>query len=494
MMIGNTSQPTESANSNATTVPGAAGNRFTAVDERLLSAFEAGTLHKEDWHHEAHLRIGYLYVRRFGFPTALDRMRRGIQSLNAAHGTAEAATSGYHETTTQAFMTMIAHAAGKSRATLNSQLFCRAHPELCDKRALLAHYSLATLSSRGARREFVPPDLLPLPELRSNDTQTESVLSAVPSAGQLNERLEESRPAMWKVVVAFATVYIIWGSTYLAIRFAVETVPPFLMAGVRFVISGAGLYLLGRMTTSYRPSLAQWGNAATVGCLLFVGGNGLVCWSEQTVPSGIAALIVATVPLWIVALDTLWYRASTAGALVWLGVVVGLIGVAVLLDPFGDESHRVDPRGAAALFGACFFWSLGSLKGRSADMPRSLLQTVGMQMLGGGIALLIVGSCLGEWIRLDPEAITWKSVLSLVYLIVVGGMLTFSAYSWLMRVCDAAAVSTYAYVNPVIAVFLGTWLGNEPFTSTTLIGAALILLSILMIFVYRQQRKASASS
>ena len=442
------------------------------VDRRLLEAFKTSRLAKEFWHHVTHIRVAYLLFQEYGFDQSLRQMREGILALNSAHGTPNTVDSGYHETITVGFLKLVAAAAERSHPELDSAAFCSAHPSLCDKNALAEFYSRERLGDQKARKEFVEPDIRPLPELGTKASPSES---------------QRRRPATWKIMLAFATVYVVWGSTYLAIRFAVETMPPFLMASGRWLVSGACLYTFARLNNP-RPSLSQWGQAIALGSLLFLGANGLVCFAEQTVPSGVTALIIATVPLWMVGLDAFFFRKQRPRAVVWLGIALGLIGVAVLLDPFGGSPNRIDPFGAMAVCGACFFWSIGSLWGRSADLPASLLQAVGMKMLGGGLTLFVVGSCLGEWSVVDLDAISTKSLLALAYLIFIGGMLTFSTYFWLMRVCEASSVSTYAYVNPVIAVLLGTWLGNEPFTSKTLIGAILIVFSVLIIMSFRHAR------
>jgi drug/metabolite transporter (DMT)-like permease len=294
----------------------------------------------------------------------------------------------------------------------------------------------------------------------------------------------------WLVLGAFAVVYVVWGSTYLAIRFAVESLPPFLMAAVRFLVGGAGLYLVAWWSGADRPTRSQWAHATAIGGLLLVGGNGLVCWAELTVPSGIAALIVATVPLWIVALDTFFFERRRPNWMVWLGLLFGLGGVAILLGPAATPQQHVNPWGATALLGACMFWSIGSLASRNASLPPSLIMSSSLQMLGGGILLLGLGTLLGEWSAVDWHRVTLKSVLALCYLIVIGGMLAFSAYSWLLRVCDTSVVSTYAYVNPVIAVFLGAWLGAEPLTSRIFLGAGLIIVSVVIVISRRSRSTA----
>ncbi len=288
-------------------------------------------------------------------------------------------------------------------------------------------------------------------------------------------------PATWKIAGALALVYVVWGSTYLAIRFAVETLPPFLMAGTRFLVGGAGLWLLARWSGADRPTPAQWLQAAVIGVLLLAGGNGLVCWAQQSVPSGLAALIIASIPLWMVGLDVLLYGAARPGMRVLVGLAVGLAGVATLFWPSTAQRLAIDPWGAVGLLAACFFWSLGSLRSRRADLPESPFVVTAMEMLAGGGVLMLMGTCLGEWPRVQWEHISWKSLVALGYLIVFGAMITLSAYAWLLRVCDAATVATYAYVNPVIAVLLGVWLASERVTPSMACGAGMILTAVVMV-------------
>lgn len=292
------------------------------------------------------------------------------------------------------------------------------------------------------------------------------------------------------IILAFALVYIVWGSTYLAIKFAIETLPPFLMAAARFLAAGAVLYALVRRGGT-APTFRQWCNAAIVGGLLLLGGNGLVCWAEQSVPSGLAALLIATVPLWMVGLDTLLFRAPRPSLRVVLGITVGLFGVAVLLNVFSVGGERVAVGGAIALLAACVLWSLGSLISRKVDLPSSPFQAVAMEMIAGGALLALTGTLLGEWPQVNLAAISLKSALSLLYLIVFGAIIALSAYVWLLRVCEPAKVATYAYVNPVIAVMLGYFFANESISKTTVIGAILIVFSVALVTLAPRREAAT---
>jgi drug/metabolite transporter (DMT)-like permease len=280
-----------------------------------------------------------------------------------------------------------------------------------------------------------------------------------------------------------AAVYIVWGSTYLAIRFAVETMPPFLMAGVRFLIAGAAVYAFRRLRGDPAPARFEWRSAAIVGLLLLVGGNGSVVWAEQRVPSGIAALLVGSAPLWMVLIDSLRPGGRRPGGWAILGVLVGFVGIAVLVGPsqlIGIEGN-VDSLGAGALTLAALFWAAGSLYNRGARLPASPLLGTGMEMLAGGSGLLLLGTLTGEWSRLDFAGIAPRSWWGLGYLIVFGSLVGFAAYVWLLRVAPTTLVSTYAYVNPLVAIFVGNWLASEPITLRVLIAAAIIVGSVAAI-------------
>ncbi len=295
-----------------------------------------------------------------------------------------------------------------------------------------------------------------------------------------------------RVVAAFAAVYVVWGSTYLAIRFAIETLPPFLMAGARFLVSGAALYAWTRARGAPRPTRPNWRAAAVVGAFLLVGGNGGVAWAEQRVPSGLAALLVATVPLWMVLLE--WWRSGGVkpGWRTWAGIAIGFLGLGILVGPaelLGGGA--ADGLGAAALVLASVLWAVGSVYSKRAALPESPLQATGMEMLAGGALLVLLGSLVGEWGRLDPASVSSKSLLALLYLIVFGSGVGFTAYVWLLKHVEVAKVSTYAYVNPVVAVFLGWLLAGEAVTARTLVAAAVIVVAVAFITGAGARKSAS---
>jgi len=290
----------------------------------------------------------------------------------------------------------------------------------------------------------------------------------------------------WRLLAAFAAVYLIWGSTYLAIRFAIDTLPPFLMAGVRFLVAGTVLYLWARLRGAPRPRLLEWRSAAVIGGLLLLGGNGGVVWAERTVPSGVVALLVASEPLWIVLLDWLPPRPARPGARVLAGLGIGFAGVVLLIAPWQTSASAIDPVGSVVVVLAAASWAAGSLYSRRAPLPRSPLLTTGMQMLAGGALLTATGLGAGEAARFDPAAVSLASVASLAYLVVFGSLVAFTAYVWLVRHAPAPKVATYAYVNPVIAVVLGWALAGEPLGARTLLAAAVILGAVALLSAVRR--------
>jgi drug/metabolite transporter (DMT)-like permease len=299
--------------------------------------------------------------------------------------------------------------------------------------------------------------------------------------------------AIWAALIA---VYIIWGSTYLAIRFAVESLPTFSMAGVRFVLAGAALYAWRRARGDAAPPGREWRAAAIVGVLLLVGGNGGVVWAEQRVASSVVALLAATVPLWMVLIDTVRPGRRRPGWGAVVGVALGFAGVAVLIRPTPSVGHagNVDLAGAVVVMLGMFLWSIGSLYGRGAPLPPSPLLATGMEMLVGGAGLLLLGGLAGEWDRLNPAAFSARSLWAWAYLIVCGSWVGFTAYTWLLRVAPTPLVSTYAYVNPLVAILLGHLLAGESLTARVLTAAAVIVGSVALITAIRPgSRKSKAA-
>jgi drug/metabolite transporter (DMT)-like permease len=285
-----------------------------------------------------------------------------------------------------------------------------------------------------------------------------------------------------KVYIAFALVYVIWGSTYLAILFAVETLPPFLMAGARFLIAGALMYAWTRLVgRTGRPRRVEWKGAAIVGAFLLLGGNGGVVWAEQRVSSGLAALLVATVPLWMVLLEWGGGGKRPTGRVV-TGIAIGFIGLGILIGPaeiLGGAA--ADGVGALVLVLAAFSWAVGSVASRHVALPPSPLLGTGMQMLAGGALLLLLGSVSGEWSRLDLAAAAPRSLWAFGYLIVFGSLVGFTAYVWLLKNVEIAKVATYAYVNPVVAVLLGWALAGEELSARIGVSALVIVAGVAFI-------------
>jgi drug/metabolite transporter (DMT)-like permease len=288
-----------------------------------------------------------------------------------------------------------------------------------------------------------------------------------------------------RLLVAFAAVYVVWGSTYLAIRWAIDTMPTFLMAGTRFLVAGAILYTWGRLRGDPKPTAANWRDATIIGGLLLMGGNGGVVWAEQYVPSGLTALVVATEPLWVVLLD--WLRPHgtrpTNGEI--LGLAAGFGGVVLLVGPSNVGGAHVDPVSAVALLLATLSWATGSLYSRAARLPPAPMLTTGMNMLAGGAILTLVGTFLGQWGGVHLEAISLRSALSLLFLIVFGSLVGFTAYLWILKEAPLATASTYAYVNPVVAVFLGWALAGEAITPRVVAAASVIVGSVVIITLAR---------
>ena len=291
-----------------------------------------------------------------------------------------------------------------------------------------------------------------------------------------------------RLIAAFAAVYLVWGSTYLAIRFAVETLPPLLMAGARFVLAGAIVLAWARARErSPAPSRRDWRTGIISGALLLLGGNGAVAWAEQRVPSGIAALLVAIVPLWMVLIDWLRPGGRRPAAAVFVGVALGLAGLLLLVGPeslrSGGESSNAF--GALVLVLASLSWAAGSLYTKWS--PRATTGTIGAgtQMLAGGLLLLLAGAASGELARLDLTHASTRSLLGFAYLVTFGSLIGFTAYVYLLAHTTAAKAATYAYVNPVVAVLLGWAIGHEVVTMRTIVAAGVILAGVAIITVTR---------
>jgi drug/metabolite transporter (DMT)-like permease len=284
------------------------------------------------------------------------------------------------------------------------------------------------------------------------------------------------------VVAAFAAVYLIWGSTYLGIRFAIETIPPFMMGGARFLLAGLILYGWLRFKGVSVPGGFHWRNAAIVGALLPGVGNGGVNWAEQKVPSGITALLIAVTPLWFALLDWLRPRGARPRLQTIAGIVIGFVGVVMLVGSRDIlRRNAIEPAGAMALMLASFCWAGGSLYARYTPKPEFPLMGVALQMITGGALLFLAGVLTGEGSAFSRSTVSARSVMAFIYLTLIGSLVGFTAYSWLLKVSTPARISTYAYVNPVIAVFLGWALGGETLTARILWAATVIVLGVIII-------------
>jgi drug/metabolite transporter (DMT)-like permease len=296
------------------------------------------------------------------------------------------------------------------------------------------------------------------------------------------------------VAVALLIVYVVWGSTYFAIALMIETLPPLLSAGVRY--GTAGLLVLGGLAAHARlrpamprerPTAVHWRSATIVGVLLLLGGNGGVVLAELRIPSGMAAVLVATVPIWLAVFDAVVTRRRPSRLAIG-GLAAGMVGVAVLLVPL-EGIEQLDPIGVLLVVGAAVSWALGSMVARHAPMPRSGLLVTGMEMVAGGVALVLVGSLLGEIGRMDLAAASTTSIVALLYLVVFGSIVAFTAYTWLLANVPVTTVGTYAYVNPIVAVALGAAFLSEPITARTIV-ASIVIIGAVVAMVSGRPRLA----
>ena len=297
-----------------------------------------------------------------------------------------------------------------------------------------------------------------------------------------------------QITAAFASIYLVWGSTYLAIRFAIETIPPFVMGGIRFIVSGALLYAWSRYRGTAAPTRTHWRNAVIAGGFLLLGGNGAVIWAEQFVPSGLTALLVSILPFWLVIIE--WVRPPRrrpSGAILF-GLIVGFIGIVVLVGPTGFGGRgAVNPAGALVLIFGSLSWAIGSFWSRDAELPTSGLMTTGMEMLGGGVLLLVVALLSGEFSRFDVRHISGASTTGLVYLITFGSLIGFTSYIWLLDKVSPARLGTYAYVNPIVAVLLGWAIAGEKLTVRTGVAAAIVICGVALITTARSAGAATTT-
>jgi drug/metabolite transporter (DMT)-like permease len=300
------------------------------------------------------------------------------------------------------------------------------------------------------------------------------------------------RPA-WKTLLAFAIIYFVWGSTFLAIRVGVREVPPFLFAAMRFLAAGLVLYGWMMAQGERSPSRRQWMSAFLLGLLIFVFDYGLLFWAEQRVPSGIAAVMLATIPAFMALSEIILLRTQRLTVRLALALLIGIGGVAVLMSrSLSLGGAPIDARGAAALIFASMSWSVASALSRKLPLPSSKVMSSGAQMLAGGVLLSISAAALGEFRRFHPQTVSRSAWLSLLYLIVAGSIVGFTAYVWLLHHESPTKVGTYAYVNPVVAVLVGYFLGGETLGLRTMLGTLFILISVVVITTTGVRKPAAA--
>ncbi len=292
----------------------------------------------------------------------------------------------------------------------------------------------------------------------------------------------EAKPQSWKILLAFAIIYFVWGSTFLAIRVGVREVPPFLFAGMRFAAAGIVLYTWMRASGTASPTGREWISASLLAFLIFVMDYGLLFWAEQRVPSGIAAVMMATIPVFMVLAEILFLRTQRLTFRLAFALLLGIGGVGVLVShSAGFGEGAIDTSGAIALVVAAISWSIAAVLSRRLPLPESKVMSSGAQMLAGGILLTLAATILGEFKGFHLQAVSPRAWLALAYLIVAGSIIGFTAYVWLIHHESPTKVGTYAYVNPVVAVLVGYFLGGEALSARTVVGTLLVLVSVVVI-------------
>ncbi|MBI5824394.1 MAG: EamA family transporter [Chloroflexi bacterium] len=286
-----------------------------------------------------------------------------------------------------------------------------------------------------------------------------------------------------KIWIALIALYIVWGSTYLGIKVAIETIPPFFHAGIRFLVSGIVLVIWQGSAGQALPTRKQWISTAIIGVLLLLGGNGLVAWAEQFIASGIAALIIGSSPMFLVLAEALRPGGIKPNWQAIVGLLMGFTGIFILIGPseISGSAAKINPFGVAALFSAAVLWTIGSIYSKTADLPKSSLMSTGAQMLMGSISLFLVSGLSGELNGWDVAAVSSRSVYGLLYLILVGSLIGFASYGWLLQNAPISLVATYAYVNPIVAVLLGNWIGDEPLEPRIWLATVIIIGAVMFI-------------
>jgi drug/metabolite transporter (DMT)-like permease len=292
-----------------------------------------------------------------------------------------------------------------------------------------------------------------------------------------------------RLLFSFAVIYLVWGSTYLGIRITLESMPPFLMAAARFLVAGGLLYGFARLRGAARPSAAAWRGATILGGLMFLLGNGMVVWAETRVNSGLAALIAAGTPLWVVVIDHARPGGRQATRAKWGGVVLGILGLAILFLPDVAGGPQVDSLGALALMGASVSWAAGSISSRGLKLPSDPALASGMTMLAGGVLLAVVAAGTGEVTAFEPAAVTGRSFAAWLYLVLFGSILAFTCFTWLLAKVDPVKVATSGLVNPLVALLLGAWLADEVVGRQAVLAAMLTLAGLALILLAPEVRR-----
>lgn len=287
------------------------------------------------------------------------------------------------------------------------------------------------------------------------------------------------------ILASFIAVYFVWGTTYLAIKYAIETIPPFLMMGMRSLIAGTVLYAWGRLRGDTNVVRKELPSLILIGALFFLIGHGLLAWAQLTVPSGVAALLIASEPVIIALFEPLFTREGRVGKRTVLGMLIGVSGIAVLVMPQGFDFKNANLLGSFGILVGAGSWASGAIYSRVAKLPRSPLITGGLQLLFGGVLLILVSSMLGEWSVFTFSQVSIRSWFGLVYLILFGSIITFSAYTWLLSITSATRISTHTFINPVVAVFVGWALGGELLTWGMLVATVLIIISVYLVLFRR---------
>ncbi len=300
-------------------------------------------------------------------------------------------------------------------------------------------------------------------------------------------------PSRSRMIGAFAIIYVVWGTTFLGIHYAIATLPPFFMGSVRYLIAGAALYGWAHFRKAARPSARHWKTAFIAGAFFMLIGQGGVAWGQQSVPSGVAGVLVGTIPMWILLLEWIRPGGRRPGLLVSVGLLLGFVGVVILVAPWDSGTQAIDPLGAASILVAALAWAVGSLYAKSVEWPESHSQAAGMQLFAGGVLLAGASAISGDLRGLSVADVSFTSALAVLYLVVFSSIIAFSAYSWLLGVCRPTRVATFAYVNPVVAVSLGWLFVGEPLSGRMVFAIAITLGAVALVSTGSQAEDSSAA-